>query len=81
MNFLKEFFKELDDPVPLPRWLEWGRIPIAQAFILSLMFHFIFIIGWECAFQMGMVPLRPGSVLREMFTPEEALSDQSDPPQ
>ena len=78
MNFLKEFFKELDDPVPLPRWLEWGRIPIAQAFILSLMFHFIFIIGWECAFQIGMVPTRPGSVLREMFTPEETLSDQSE---
>lgn len=75
MNFFREFLSELDDPMPLPRWLQWSAVPIAQAFIFSIMLHLVFIIGWECAFQVGMVRSRPSALFKEMLEPVETSMD------
>lgn len=77
MNFIRDFLSELDDPMPLPHWLQWSAVPIAQAFIFSIMLHLVFIIGWECAFQVGMVRSRPSALLKEMLVPADANSDLS----
>ncbi len=78
MRFLREFIKELDDPMPLPKWLNWMSHLLAQAFIYSLMIHLFVIVLWEAAFHMGMIQSRPITTLQQLMIPaEEKLQQQS----
>lgn len=67
MNFIREFLRELDDPMPLPTPLAWLGRPLAQSFVLSIILHCTLVIGWEVAFQVGIVGSRPSLVLKEML--------------
>ncbi|MCK9315480.1 MAG: TonB C-terminal domain-containing protein [Verrucomicrobia bacterium] len=71
MNFIREFLKELEDPMPLPMHLAWLGRPLIQSFVLSLILHCVVIVSWEIAFQVGIVASRPSRVLKEMVLQTE----------
>jgi hypothetical protein len=71
MNFIKEFLRELEDPMPLPMPLAWLGRPLVQSFVLSLILHCTVIISWEIAFQVGIVASRPSLVLKELVLQTE----------
>ncbi|MDI9402066.1 MAG: hypothetical protein ACOX2U_07150 [Limisphaerales bacterium] len=71
MNFIKEFIRELEAPMPLPASLVWLGRPLVQSFILSLILHCTIVIGWEIAYQVGVVGSRPSRILKEALLQTE----------